>query len=246
MKTVFFTLVSDSYYYAIGTPKFINSFVRFHPDIDLIVFRDDIINKVFKEKKINFYMAKPTFAKMLTDKYDLVVNIDADTVITDRLEVVLKGDYEVGCPWNYNLYENMSFENITEKMYLQGGMVASTSKKFWDDWEKQNKGAMKYIGQENHVMNKVIYGEGVKPKYNLKIFDKDYGYMGCKSLGLEERFYVSDGKLWCNKEPVWAYHWAKGAVFPKLEYSRLPFSWEVQRYLEDVSFNGQSVKIIHA
>jgi hypothetical protein len=162
----------------VGTPKMANSFRKFHPDIDLVIFRDDVINKVFKEKGLNFYNSKPTFAKLLTDKYDLVVNIDADTVITGRLDVVLKGDYEVGTAWNYNAYENASFENITEKMYLQAGLVASTSKKFWDEWEKANKEAMKYVRQENDVLNKVVYGKGTKPLYKLKIFDKDYGYIG--------------------------------------------------------------------
>ena len=35
-KVCFFTFVSDNYYTPIGTPKMINSFKRFHPDIDLV------------------------------------------------------------------------------------------------------------------------------------------------------------------------------------------------------------------
>lgn len=245
MKTVVYTIVSDNYYYAAGAHKFINSFIYFHPDIDLVVFRDDVINKVFKEHDINFYNAKPTFAKLLTDKYDLVINIDCDTVVTARLESVLKGDYAVGSVFNYNEFENASFENIDEKMYLQAGLVASTSKKFWDEWEKANKNAMKYVRQENDVLNKVVYGEGKDPKYNLKIFDKDYGYMGCKSLGQEEKFYVKEDSLWCNKQRVYAYHHAKGKNFPKLQYENMGFTWDVQRFLNNVSNSGQSVIIKH-
>lgn len=246
MKKVFFTFVSDDYYYPIGTPKMINSFRYFHPDIDLVIFRDDVINKVFKEKGVNFYNAKPVFAKFLTPHYDLVVNIDADTVITDRLDTVLAADYEVGCAWNYNGYENASFENITEKMYLQAGLVASTKPEFWDEWEKANQEAMKYLRRENDVLNKVVYGDGKEPKYKLKIFDKDYGYIGCKSLNLEEKFYMKDEKLMCNKEPVWAYHHAKGGVLPKLQYNTMGFTYEVQQYLEKVSFEGQSFKVTNA
>lgn len=244
MKTVFYTLVSDNYYYPVGTHKMINSFKRFHPEIDLIVFRDDIIKKVFKEKNIDFYNAKPTFALMLVDDYDLVVNIDADTVITARLDPVLKADYEVGAVWNYNAYENASFENITEKMYLQAGLVASTSKEFWLEWEEKNVDNRKYIRRENDVLNKVVYGEGTQPLYDLKIFDKEYGYMGCKSLDLEDKFYVKDDSLWCNKEPVYAYHWAKGGHLPKLQYDKLGFTWEVQQYLNRVSDEGISTKIV--
>lgn len=244
MKKVAFTFVSDNYYYPSGTPKFINSFRYFHPDVDLVVFRDDILRKLFQEKSLTFYNAKPSVAKLLTDKYDLVIQIDSDTVITARLESVLAGDYEVGTAWNFNQYENSAFENITSEMYLQAGLVASTSKKFWDDWERANAEAMKYTRKENDVLNKVVYGEGVDPKYKLKIFDKDYGYMGCKSLGQEEKMYVKDGELWLNKEKVFAYHHAKGPVLPKLLYDKMGFTWEVQRFLEKVSFEGQSVKII--
>jgi hypothetical protein len=56
-------------------------------------------------------------------------------------------------------------------------------------------------------------------------------------------FYVKNNKLWCDSQPVWAYHHAKGAVMPKLLYDKMGFTWEVQKYLEDVSFSGQSIKI---
>lgn len=38
MKTVFFTIISDSHYHGCRTDDFIKSFKKFHPDIDLIVF----------------------------------------------------------------------------------------------------------------------------------------------------------------------------------------------------------------
>ena len=81
MKTCFYTIVDDKVYYPGGTHIMINSFKRFHPDIDLIVFRQDMIDRIFKANNINFYQAKPTFAKLLTNKYDLVVNIDCDHII---------------------------------------------------------------------------------------------------------------------------------------------------------------------
>jgi hypothetical protein len=190
-----------------------------------------MIDKVFSEKKINFYNAKPTFAKLLTDKYDLVVNIDSDHVITGRMEAILEGNYDVACPTNLNDYENASFDNITNEMYLQGGLVASTSKTFWDTWEKQNRLADLYIRKENDVMNKVIYDN----KFKLKILDKDYGYYGCKSLNREGEFYLEGKKVMCRKEQVFAYHHAKGAVFPKLNFDKMGFSREVRDYLWYIS-----------
>lgn len=240
MKTVFFTIVDDRFYYPVGTHIMVNSFKRFHPDIDLVVFRQDVIDTVFKEKNINFYQAKPTFAKLLTKKYDLVVNIDADYIITGRLDEILKGDYDVGCPWNYNDYENASFENITETMYLQAGIVASTQPKFWDTWEEMNVDAMKYLRKENDILNLVVYNQ---LKLTPKIFDKKKDYYGCKSLGREPEFYIDHDKLMCWNEQIFAYHFARGNVFPKLNFDTMPLKDEVKVWLKKIAYYGQSIKI---
>lgn len=241
MKTVFFTIVDDRVYYPSGTHIFINSFKRFHPDIDLVVFRQDMIDKVFKEKNINFYQAKPTFAKLLTDKYDLVVNIDCDHVITGRLTEILKGDYDIGCPWNFNDYENASFDHITDEMYLQAGIVASTQKSFWNEWEEANKNAMSYLRKENDILNLIAYDK--KYEWQLKIFDKNKDYYGCKSLGREPQFYIEDDKLMCRKEQIFAYHFARGSVYPKLNFNTMPLRDEVKEWLNKISTYGQSVTI---
>jgi len=239
--------VSDNLYYAEGTHVMINSFKKFHPDIDLIVFRQDTVDKLFKEKNINWYQCKPYFAELLEDKYDLIVNMDADHVVTGRLaEVFDNVDYDIGAAWNYNDYENSSFENITEEMYLQAGMVASTSHKFWAKWRKANKEAMKYIRKENDILNLVAYNQ--MPELRLKIFDKEKDYYGCKSLGREPTFHIKDDKLMCRNprtrvvEQVLAYHYARGGQFPKLDFKNMPLSDEVKEWLYNLGY-GQSVKI---
>lgn len=247
MKTVFFTIVDDAHFYPEGTHLFINSFKRFHPDIDLVVFRQNTIDKVFKEKGINFYQAKPTFAKLLTSSYDLVVNIDADHIITGRLDAILEGDYDIGAPWNYNDYENASFGEITEKMYLQAGIVASTNKKFWDNWEEANKDAMKYIRKENDILNLVAY-QKIKTSWQIygnvvKIFDEKKDYYGCKSLGREPEFYIEDDKLMCRGERIYAYHFARGNVFPKLDFRNMPLKDDVKAWLYDKGMYGQTITV---
>lgn len=242
MKKVAFTAVDDRLYYPEGTHIFINSFKRFHPDIDLVVFRQDTVDKLFKEKNINWYQAKPFFAELLEDKYDLIVNIDADHIILDRMtEVFDKVDYEVGMPINFNDYENASFENITEEMYLQAGMVASTSKKFWATWREANKDAMKYLRKENDIVNLVIYNQ--MPELKLKVFDKDRNYYGCKSLGREPVFYIENDKTMCRGEQVVSYHYARGGQFPKLNIPSMPLNDEVKQRWTNIAFYGQTVKI---
>lgn len=241
LRKVCFTAVDDRLYYPEGTHIMVNSFKRFHPDIDLVVFRQDVVDKLFKEKNINWYQAKPFFAELLEDQYDLIVNIDADHFISGRLtEVFDNVDYEVGAAWNFNDYENASFENITEEMYLQAGMVASTSKKFWSAWRRANSKAMNYLRKENDILNLVAYN--IMPELKLKIFDKEKDYYGCKSLGREPEFYVEDDKLMCRGEQIKAYHFARGNHFPKLDFSRMPLTDEVKEWLYKLNY-GQTIKI---
>lgn len=242
MKKVAFTAVDDRLYYAEGTHIFANSFKRFHPDIDLVIFRQDTVDKLFKEREINWYQAKPHFASLLWDDYDLICNIDADTVITARMDKVFDDtDYDVAMPWNFNDYENAAFENITEEMYLQAGLVSSTSKAFWEGWQSINESAMDYVRKENDTVNLLIYNK--LKGAGLRILDKDYGYYGCKSLGREPLFYVEDDRLMCKKEQVFAYHFARGPVFPKLNYPEMPFKDDVKEWLTRISYYGQSVKV---
>lgn len=242
-KAVFFTFVSDNYYYPVGTFKMINSFKRFHPDIDLVVFRQDMVDKVFSNNRgINFYNAKPVFAKLLTEEYDLVVNIDADSVVLGRLDAILDQDYEVGSVMNLNDYENRSIENVTEKMFLNAGLVASRNPEFWDIWDKANDGenVMKYTCKENDVLNLVWYNDPKVKKMKRKVFDKAKDYYGCKSLGKESEFYMDGNKVMCRKEQVFIYHHAKGGVLPKLEFDKMGFSQEVVRFMNWVSLYGKS------
>jgi len=247
MKTAFYTLCNDRYYRkGIGLDKMINSFKYFHPDIDLIVFRQDMVDKIFKEKGINFYNAKPTFAKLLTSKYDLVVNVDADHVFLGRCQRILDGNYDVGGPWNLNDYENMTVGSITKEQYIQGGMVASTNPRFWDIWEEANKDAMKYRCRENDVMNLVIYNDPIVNKMSLDIFDQDKDYYGCKALNREKEFYMLDGKVMCRGEQVFLYHHSKGGHFPKLVYETMGFPQPVVDFMNKVSSYGQSAKYVQA
>lgn len=242
MRKACFTAVDDNLFYAEGTHIMINSFKRFHPDIDLVVFRQDTVDKLFKEKGINWYQAKPFFAELLENDYDLIVNMDADHVVTGRMaEVFDNVDYDVAFPWNFNDYENASFENITEEMYLQAGMVASTSKKFWAKWREMNKDAMKYLRKENDVVNLLVYNE--MPELKLKILDKEKDYYGCKSLGREPQMYIEEGKLMLRNEQVLAYHFARGNHFPKLDFPSMALTPEVKDWLIDLTQYGQTIKI---
>jgi len=244
MNTVFFTIVDDRYYRPVGTEILINSFKKFHPEIDLVVFRQDMIDKVFSEKHVNFYNSKPTFAKLLSPHYDRIVNIDADSIILGRLDAIIDGDYDVGAPTNLNDYENMELEDINKEMFVQAGLVASSRPEFWDIWEMANKEAMKYPAQENSILNLLWYKDPIIKKMNLKIFDKDKGYYGCKSLNREKEFYLENGKVMCRKEQVYIYHSAKGGQnMPKFQFERMGFSDKVIEHMLYLGYYGASVRL---
>lgn len=240
MKTVFYTIVDDRYYYPAGAHILVNTFRRFHPDIPLVVFRQNAIDQVFAQYKINFYMAKPYFARLLTKDYDRVINIDCDTVITGRLEAILDTDWEVGGVTNLNDYENATFGDIKPEMYVQAGLVGSTNAKFWDIWAKANEKAMSYIRQENDVLNMIWYNDPEVSKMKRLIWDEKRDYYGCKALGREGEMYLEGGELMLRKEKVKAYHHAKGANFPKLYFPNMGFRPEVTKWLTDLSTYGQT------
>jgi len=255
MKTVVFAIISDLFYIHGGGILFINSFHHFHPDIDLVVFRQNMIDKWVDPKaktsyvidktgqrKTSFSTAKPVFGKLLTNKYDKVINIDCDTIITGRLDEVLKDDWEVGGVWNFNDFENAYFDNITAEMYIQAGMVGSTKPLFWEKWDEANKDASNYKRIENDTLNLVIYNDSEIKKLKLKIFDKDKDYYGCKSLNREKEMYIENDELMLRGEKVKAYHQAKGPILPKLRFERLGFKPEVVDWLYKIGVYGQSFK----
>lgn len=242
-KICFFTFVSDQVYSLIGTPIMINSFKRFHPDIDLVVFRQDMVDKIFKEKGVNFFNAKPTFAKLLTPYYDLVVNMDADCITCGRLDAILAKDYDFGAAWNLNDYENRHIEEITDEMYLQAGLVASRDPKFWDIWEKANEEAWKYQCAENDTLNFIAYRDPYLKSKRMKIFDKEKDYYGCKSLNREKEAILENGKVLIRGEQMLIYHNAKGqGQLPKLQFDKLGFVPGVSQYLNVLGGYGTSCR----
>ena len=203
----------------------------------MVVMRQNVVDKLFPEKGINWYNATPYFAQLLFEDYDLVVKMDVDHVVTGRMmEIFDNVNYDVAGPWNYNDYENSTVENITAEMYIQGGLIASTKKEFWLKWQEMNRDARKYKGRENDVLNLVIYKA-------IKIVDREKDYYGCKSLNRESEFYIENDKLMCRGEQVLAYHNAKGGVYPKLDFENMPFTPEVKEWLKQIGNYGQSIII---
>lgn len=242
---VVYSFVSDNYYTPVGTPEFINSFKRFHPDIPLVIFRQDKVNEIIDGHTVNWLNAKPMFAKLLTDEYECVINMDVDQIVLGRLDEVFTTDYEIGSVVNMNDYESVSLETVPKEKYLQAGLIASRVPEFWDIWMKRSlQDAWQCRCAENDTMNLVIY----ENNWKLKVFDQDKDYYGCKSLGRESEFTLEGNKVMCRGEQVRCYHAAKGpGNMPKTSYEKLRqygFPEDVAQFATFVGKFGKSVTYV--
>ena len=231
MKVCFFTFLTDSYKEFVEFDLFERSFKHFHPDIPLIVFDQNDINGLMeKNAGVDMYKIKATAAKTLYNNYDLVVNIDADHFIFDRLDEILLNDYDVAAPSNYNKFENVylsinsyggnTYNIVSELSYIQAGLIASSNKNFWDTYEISSlRHASNMTCRDNDVLNLVLqFGN-----FKFKLLDGEFGldssdrkcFYGCSSLGLESEICIINDKPCINGIPVKSYHVAKGHLKPK-------------------------------
>lgn len=227
MKTAFFTWITKKYKESnIDFQSFYQSFKYFHPDIDLIIFDDTIINTLFKSKPwLNSTNCKASFAKLIYHQYDLLINIDSDFYFFDRCYEILSADYDIAACANYNIVQNVSLQSqlidnyhipyVDEKHYIQGGMIASTNKKFWDEYEDLSKALSNKLPiYENDVLN-ILWASN---QYKTKILDGDYDYRSekfncyynCASLGRINNTIIYNDKIYLDNKPIRSYHVAHG------------------------------------
>ena len=254
MKAGFITYVYGKKVVEYGTFKMINSFKTFHPDIPLFVLTD---KEVHKEAQTVVPMARayfnPIMTRTIADDYDLVVHIDTDVIVTDRLDEILEADYDVavarnnadqgtaGCGPPIHLGGQVPiFE------YANAGIVASTKKEFWDDWVKINQENFnKFPMHEQDNLNLLLHSGKYKVKW-LDPVDKPVYYNIASAYGDPkwnghpykhweswERIELKDGKLWLDNKLIKMLHYAGGDVFPKFDLSK-HFTRDVAQHLKKI------------
>lgn len=247
MKTVFSTHVTDDWFDAVRTSDLIKSAKHWHPEIPFVVFSTKDIKEAFdKNKYLNWNNLIPHFCNKLADKYDLVVHIDADSLITGPLDELLKGDYEVAAARNNNDIRfaghlnwgcSLPAYDITTAMYVNAGLVASTIKDFWDIWDNLNRSSHIYPFGEQDILNILFYDCGER-KFQCKVLDPvesnlHYGVSatyGQSKLQSWRYMEVKDNELYLNNKKVKVLHEAGGHQLPKMEVEK----WvkpDVMKYL---------------
>ena len=256
MKTAFIAYVfgNDHKIVSFGTFKMISSFKHYHPDIPLYILTENEINKE-AQTVVPMSMAylNPLMTRTIADDYDLVVHIDSDVIVTDRLDEILEGDYDVavarnnadqktaGCGPAYHLDGK-----VDVFQYANAGIVASTKKEFWDDWVALNqKNFNKYGMHEQDNLNILLASGKYKVKwldppekplyYNIASAYGDPKWGGHPEKHWEswERIELKDEKLWLDGKLIKLLHYAGGNTPDKFNFTK-HFSDEVTDHLKAI------------
>lgn len=250
MKIAFTTNVSSDKIVYYGLLKLMTSFYKYHPDIPLFVFTEKEIEIEVRKRnfpKIDWFYLNPIMCAKVAEKYDLVVHIDADSIVCDRLTEVLEGDYDVAVVRNNNdnrkagAMEGLTLNDQVHVLeYANCGLVASTKKEFWEEWiEKNNLFYHQFDLHEQDVMNLMLKD---RKKYNRKLLDSIDKplYYGISNIGGTyghweswKQIYLKDEKLYLNNKLIKVLHNAGGQEFDKLNIDAL-FSTEVAQYLKEL------------
>jgi hypothetical protein len=229
-KIIVSTWCTDDWQEGFGIDPLKKTFKYFHPDIDFEVVgtqkTEDILNNFSYIKEIMYDEDMPWFRRgkiahwiqapsvyHLKDEYDMIVHIDADSVVLGDLSDIFESDEDVisvknttpigtwGCnpaSDRINPFADSSFSKIIDKHDMVNvGMWAVNNIFFIDDWINLNKTVLtnprvpipyrlvEGMGDENDTFS-WLFSSG---KYRTKMIDRnpcDSGYYGCSvSWGTE-------------------------------------------------------------
>jgi hypothetical protein len=224
-----------------------NSLRKFHTEeeVPLIIYDEATMDQVVQPEK--YYLATPLFAKELLKEYDLVIKIDADTIITHDLNHIINDDsYDVGTVLNWNrtdpqIYGEIGLATILPQEYMNNGFVALRSRAFVEHWWKLCNSVhfprMPY--REQGFLN-ILYHYG---EYKVTCFDFTDKWHGLISKGEWNKMILKDGKLILPQNEdgypteditIIAIHWAGGGNEKKMNY-RIHFNDEVVEWFDKLT-----------
>ena len=142
MKTAFYTWITANFKNTnTDFDSFYKSFKYFHPEIDLIVFEQPTIDKLFNEKPwLNSTNCKASFAKLICDDYDLLVGVDSDFYFfgSDTFDVKVppprfKTDNNITLTGSFRVWHDAASQNeipdptrVADAPIVAAGIVAET------------------------------------------------------------------------------------------------------------------------
>lgn len=218
-----------------------NSLRYFHPNIPLIIYTDEDVAKIDEPNKT--YRLYAQFGKRMAKRYETVIQIDSDSIVTGTLNHILEDkSFSLGGVLNNNTIDpKLIIHDIPPHVYLNAGFIVSRSERFWEWWDTLN-----------HRMYFNNYRFGEQDTYNLifhygdiksKIFDYDHPpYLhGLIHKGKWDKFVMRGKDIVLPKEDsgesedkiIKIIHWAGGGV-PKLNFHTF-FQPDVVKRLQELT-----------
>ena len=180
MKTCAFTYYID---YKDMTLEMVESWKHFHPDIPMLVFDRQCIERLWIEHPdMPKWSIGPMLSKLLSSRFDMIIHVDGDSLITAPLTELLEDDnWDVAGVRNNNDKGYMCHVSspyvrtslLTNKpigiqKYLNLGFFAVKSKAFINEWyENTRKYGMSCQFWEQDTFNDLCDAG----TYNVKILD---------------------------------------------------------------------------
>lgn len=244
MKTLFFTIALTSLY-AGQAKMMMNSFKKYHPDREITCLTYEDVKKLrYKMQDIERVQnaLTPFFLDDLIEKYDCLVRLDADQIITGNLDHVLEGDYDVAVVQNSNPRElkklKVTVWDIDPLDYANCGFVVVKSKKFIRHWFNlcMTDRLWHYQYREQDILNILINYFNYKVKY----LDNSNKWHGLISKQYWNKIILKDDKFILPKNEEWpidedkeiiCLHWAGGTYPGKMHDLKIRFREEVANKL---------------
>jgi hypothetical protein len=220
-----------------------NSLRKFHSEEELplkLISANDLESRIKKDPAF-FYRATPIVAKTLLDEYEYVIKLDADQIITGKLDELWSGDFDAAVVNNFNPreYKNYPYTilNIHPFAYVNCGLVVMKSKSFVEWWEKSCFSTL-FGGlqmREQDMLNIMVHSNN----YNIKKLDEGDSFWGLASKGYWPNIIMREKDLVLPKDSEWpdkdkvirVLHWAGGNEPNKMHY-QTKFQPEVVKRLD--------------
>ena len=236
-KAIAFCTVNDdiAYYLAERARK---SFCHFNDDVPC-----EIITP-FDELEIFGEAVKPVFGssfanlsvKMISHykkDYEVVIKLDADVVVTSRLDEFLDCDYDIACSLNCPNVGGIDYKRFPD--YCNLGVTAVRSKELAEEW-KDLTYDKKFIGEqgfdylEQDVMNYLAHSG----KYKCLIVDKEGCYYNETGREHWDKIKIKHQGLFIGERKLKAMHWAGGGELSnKYNWPALPA--DVKKFLNKIT-----------
>lgn len=227
------------------TLEMVKSFKKFHADIDIdiAVYDNEQVQKIIGNNSERATYLSPIICMDLINKYDSVIHIDGDCLVTDKLTEIfesIEAGYDAICVRNNNDYDmafhmtpgysrvNMLNEKlISVQQYQNLGTFAVSNKQFVIDWlEHSIKNVSKCLLIEQDTFNDIFYSD----KYNCVCVDPKESKV---FYGLSSRWGSGDSKEhWLSGNPI-----TLGKTFE---------SWKQIQVIDNkLVLNNKIIKILH-